>query len=369
MKKFASLLPVVLFFLLGNAYAANPAAQQCAADLDDLDKFLRTNDAGASAELADHGAAIARALQHARLAALKADAAACDDLLHNYARTWRPGHIAVVPADYAKTAAIGGLGAKPAAGPDPDVPRFMELSADTAMLIFPSFGDRYQPNVKKLLDEHRAQLESHKNWIVDVRSNGGGSDSTYAPLLKWLLDSDFPSYSVEFYVTPANIKAQEELCDMASDPKGCHDSLDPVVKAMKAAKPGTWVVKGGQRMSYGGYGHGEPHKPARVAVLTDRGCGSSCEQFLLEARTSFRVKIVGQGSHGSLDVSNLRGHKLPSGRVLYYATTRSTRLPDMVVDVVGIPPDILLPTPADAAGKDAQVRQVQRWLEGGSLGN
>jgi hypothetical protein len=369
MKRYAFLLPVVLSCLLGSAQAATPAAAACAADLNDIARFLPVNDAGASAELADHGPAIARAFQHAKTAAAKADQAACDDLLLAYVRTWRPGHISVVPAEFAKTAGVGGMGAKPSAVPDPLAPRFVELSADTAMLVFPAFGDRYKPDVTKLLDEHRAQLESHKNWIIDVRGNGGGSDSTYEPLLGWLLDSDFPSYSVEYYVTPANIKAQETICAMTSDPKGCWKGVGPVVDAMKQAKPGSWVVKGGKRMSYDRPEHNEPRKPARVAVLVDRHCGSSCEQFLLEARTGFRVKLVGQSSYGSLDVSNLRGHTLPSGRVLYYATTRSTRLPDMTVDVVGIAPDILLPTPADAAGKQAQVRQVQRWLEGGALGD
>ena len=59
----------------------------------------------------------------------------------------------------------------------------------------------------------------------------------------------------------------------------------------------------------------EPEKvtryPQRVAVLVDKRCGSTCEEFLLVARQSFKVKLFGQSSAGSLDYSNLRPFTLP----------------------------------------------------------
>jgi C-terminal processing protease CtpA/Prc len=240
------------------------------------------------------------------------------------------------------------------------------LSKDTILFTLPTFNDRYAALVRKLLADQRGELASHPNWIIDVRNNGGGSDGTYAPLMGWLLDGDLPRHSVEFFVTPANLKAQEELCPMTADPAACAQSLAPVLQAMRTAAPGSYVLKGSQRMVFEPVKL-EPKRPARVAVLIDHDCGSSCEQFVLEARTGFRVKLVGRPTYGALDDSNLRPHPLPSGRVLYYATTRSTRVPDMRIDGIGIPPDILLPRPKDAAGREAEVLQVQRWLEGGPL--
>ena len=121
-------------------------------------------------------------------------------------------------------------------------------------------------------------------------------------------------------------------------------------------------------MSYNRVERLEPHRPSRVAILIDGGCGSSCEQFALEARQSFSVKLIGQHTFGSLDYSNLRPHDLPSGRRrLWYATTRSTRIPGLMVDVAGVPPDIYLPIEAGDDAKYEEVRRLQSWLEGGSL--
>ena len=101
-------------------------------------------------------------------------------------------------------------------------------------------------------------------------------------------------------------------------------------------------------------------------MLTDGGCGSSCEEFLLAMRQSFKVKLFGQSSMGSIDFSNLRPWVLPSGkRRLMYATSRSLRLPEFPVDLAGIPPDQVLPAPADAAAREREVLEVQRVLESG----
>jgi C-terminal processing protease CtpA/Prc len=145
--------------------------------------------------------------------------------------------------------------------------------------------------------------------------------------------------------------------------------LSESIARMRKAVPGTYVaMEDGGAMSYGHVERLEPHRPLRVAILIDGGCGSSCEQFALEARQSFSVKLIGQRTFGSLDYSNLRPHDLPSGRRrLWYATTRSTRIPGLMVDVAGVPPDIYLPIEAGDDAKYEEVLRVQSWLEGGSL--
>jgi C-terminal processing protease CtpA/Prc len=138
---------------------------------------------------------------------------------------------------------------------------------------------------------------------------------------------------------------------------------------MRKAVPGTYVaMEDSGAMSYARVERLEQHRPSRVAILIDGGCGSSCEEFVLEARQSFNVKLVGQHTFGSLDYSNLRPHDLPSGRRrLWYATTRSSRIPGLLVDVAGVPPDIYLPIQAGNDARQEEVRRVQSWLEGGSL--
>jgi hypothetical protein len=50
-------------------------------------------------------------------------------------------------------------------------------------------------------------------------------------------------------------------------------------------------------------------------------------------------------------------------RRLWYATMRSTRIPGLMVDVAGVPPDIYLPLVAGDDAKYEEVLRVQSWLK------
>ena len=188
------------------------------------------------------------------------------------------------------------------------------------------------------------------------------------------MPDEFATAGAEILATPANIEGWTRICalDAPGDPE-CEKSLSDSIARMRKAAPGTYVaMEDSGAMSYGRAERLEPHRPSRVAILIDGGCGSACEEFVLEARQSFTVKVIGQHTFGSLDYSNLRPHDLPSGRRrLWYATTRSSRIPSLMVDIAGVPPDIYLPAQAgDEAGHDPKsevVQRVQNWLEGGSL--
>jgi len=244
------------------------------------------------------------------------------------------------------------------------------LSPQTALLTVPSFADEVREPLTRLLAAHRTALAARRRWIIDVRNNSGGSDSTFEPLLPWLLQNETVNVGADWLVTPANIEAHRRVCAMVSPgSKGCAAFVAQALERMRHAAPGSLVPQeDGDAVRYVRPAKREPHSPERVAILIDRGCGSTCEEFLLAVRQSSSVKLLGRRTSGSLDYSNLRPHDLPSGeRQLWYATSRSQRLPDMPVDVTGIQPDIYLPAPADGAARIEEVRRAQRWLEGGSL--
>jgi len=346
--------------LLGNASNASP----CVADLEDAAHFIAANDAGARDHLASHGPAIATAFDTARRAAKGApDDAACDGILNTYVLAWRPTHMGIVPARWSAGAAPS---VQPAPPEPPSGPRFQALGKDTALLVLPSFGEHLGNAVPKLLAEHRTALAARKYWIIDVRGNSGGSDAHHAPLRPWLFDGPLQRHGVEFLVTPANIQAQQDACLRIGNPQWCVQMMAPVAARMRSRPMGSFALMA-ERPVVAETVVLEPRRPQRVAVLADGGCASSCEQFVLDARASYRVKIAGRPTMGAIDYANGRYHALPSGRTLFYATSRSTRLPAMRVEGIGIAPDVLLPSPRDAAARDAEVARVQRWLEGGLL--
>ncbi|PHV26829.1 hypothetical protein CSQ93_17555 [Janthinobacterium sp. BJB426] len=355
-----------------HALAAAPG-ETCVRDLRAITPFLLENDTGARAHLAQKGQAyFDLALATATTAAASAaDDKACNAILGNYLGMWRKSHLYVKPGSVQEIAKPAPARPNVASQAAPSKePALQILSDATVLLSLPSFHDPYRAAVAALLDTHRAVLAARPNWIIDVRRNAGGSDSTYAPLLQWISSDEMVSVGAEWLSTPANIASQEKICALvAPGDQDCIDFATQAVKQMRTVKPGDYVPQENDELiSYARVSAQEPRRPTRVAVLMDSECASSCEEFLLAARQSFHVKLIGRNSEGALDYSNLRLHALPSGvRELQYATSRSARLPHLQVDLGGIMPDIYLPPPKDEAGRAQEIVRVQRWLEGGTL--
>lgn len=357
------------------ALATSPAqavtpAEACLQDLRALPGFLLENDTGARQHLAQKGQAyFDLALASASEAAAKApNEDACNMVLSEYLGKWRRGHLQVVP-NRALRLDQASANATPAIAAPGRAPSLKLLSPHTALLTLPSFFPQYAKAIADLLTSKRSELTRRRNWIIDVRRNNGGNDSSYASLLPWITSGESVDIGGEWLSTPANIVNQENICALyVPDDASCPVSMDKIVARLRSVPPGQFVAQSTDGpVSYASFS-GEKIQPARVAILVDRDCGSSCEQFLLEARQSFRVKLIGRNSNGSLDYSNLRMQALPSGlRQLAYATSRSARLPHLQVDLGGIQPDIYLPPPKDEAGREEEIVRVQRWLEGGTL--
>ena len=168
--------------LLLAAVCASAAAMEpegdaaCRGDLDALPAFLLENDSGARDHVARQGqavfdAALVRARRDASDARSDAD---CRDILRSYLRIYRAGRLGITDLASAAT---------PAAGPDTNAPSFEVLSPTTALLVLPSFDSRQEAAVAALLKRRAKAIDARSNLIIDVRRNGGGDDSTYAPVL------------------------------------------------------------------------------------------------------------------------------------------------------------------------------------------
>jgi hypothetical protein len=368
---------LVSIFCWTACYSANclgqqTAAELCVNDLKAIPGFLLENDTGAKDHLAQFGQKhFDDALAEANVAALRvSDADGCEEVLNQYLRAWRKGHLAAAPRPLTKPAA-GSPSAQTAAAPLKHEPKFEILSDKTILLTLRSFGFENREPLIALLKQNHAALANRPNWIIDVRGNGGGSDSAYEPVLAWLLPDETVSVGQMWLATSANLEGHRHFCAIfAPGDTECEKDLNDAIVRTRNAPTGSLVPQddsGG--ISFDRQKPLEPQRPSRVAILIDGSCASSCEEFLLAARQSFNVKLIGRRTFGSLDFSNLRPYALPSGqRLLWYATSRSLRIPDQPVDLAGIPPDIYLPlAKGDHVAEEEEVGRVQRWLEGGSL--
>ena len=337
----------------------------CRHDLDELPAFMLENDAGGTDLRQRQGAPHlddALAVARASAAAIQVDDE-CGAILRKYLLAWRPTHLTIEPAGATSMAqqVAGG-------DDDPRLPTLRVMSRRTVLLTLRSFNDKTRSFLIALLKARRRDLEAHVDWIVDVRENDGGMDSSFEPLLPWLVGNGSASVGARVHVTPANIAGWQRVCDqVAAGDSTCPTFVAPVVARMKAAPTGDDVAVN-EEIRYEPAPAPIRHRPARVAILIDDACGSSCEQFLLAARQGYAVKLVGRHTYGGLDYSNLRSHELPSGRWrLWYATTRSLRVPDQPVDGIGVLPDVYLPRASGESAAADEIERTRRWIEGGTL--
>ncbi len=93
--------------------------------------------------------------------------------------------------------------------------------------------------------------------------------------------------------------------------------------------------------------------PKNVGIIQNQNNGSTDEQFLIEAKQSRKVKTFGRTTAGMLDVGNLNKATSPSGEfALWYALSKSLRIPEMIIDDIGVQPDYYI---------DQQIPE-QEWI-------
>lgn len=232
------------------------------------------------------------------------------------------------------------------------------LSASTLWLRIPDFDDSRANPLRDILATNAALIASTPNLVIDLRNNGGGADFVYAPLTPLLYSRPIYSVGVEMRATEDNVTLRKAIADeLRTKAPDVAKGLDRQIARMTAAL-GTFVPGGDQTVYVERLNTVLPF-PKRVAVLIDNAA-STGEQFLLEARQSRKVTLFGkENSAGTLDFANVVGMQTPSGRFhVFWATSRSMRLPSDPVDPDGIAPDIRIPT--DEADP---VAFAQRWLE------
>ncbi|HRO99803.1 MAG TPA: S41 family peptidase [Flavobacteriales bacterium] len=221
---------------------------------------------------------------------------------------------------------------------DAERPFLERLNERTVYLCIPSFAFEQKRSIDSVLAANDALIRSSENLIIDIRNGTGGSDASYGGLIPYLYTGPMRTVGVKLRATELNAAGYAEYADMfgrdSENGRWCMD----VATRMRAAL-GSWLELDEQPWSVDSSHTALPF-PQRVGILCNEGNGSTDEQFLLEARTSAKVKLFGRPTFGALDVSNMRRVNSPDGCYqLGYTMRLSHRLPHMPVDVMGIQPD------------------------------
>jgi hypothetical protein len=242
--------------------------------------------------------------------------------------------------------------------PGSSIASFRQLSNSTNILTIKSFDESNRRVIDSIITANDQLIRSTDNLIIDVRGNGGGSDFTYYPLRKYLFTHPYVRYGAEILATNDNIEKFRGITTNPNFTKQEQEMYKKRVAEMEkhldqfwSSSPVSFMSDTMEVLSY----------PKKVAVLIDKGCGSTTEQFLLDpVGNSKKAIIYGQPSAGVLDYANLHFFTIPNTNFrVNYATSRSKRVDiGKGIDNKGIQPHVLL----DATVKD-WVQYVKQQLE------
>ncbi|MEQ8715358.1 MAG: S41 family peptidase [Cyclobacteriaceae bacterium] len=223
------------------------------------------------------------------------------------------------------------------------IPSFRKLDYQTSLLTLPSFGGQHASVIDSLINTHMTDITSSENLIIDLRGNPGGSDFCYAPIVPILYTHPIFTAGVSIYASEDNIKSWEVLLDDPKFSPAIRVRIKELVDKMKSNLNGFVEVPGEEVRHDTVYSN-----PQKIGILVDKSCARSTEQFILVAKQSDKVTVFGESTAGVLDYANMRSVDMKEiPYKLFYATSKSNRLPNNPIDQIGIRPDIELPDSID----------------------
>lgn len=208
------------------------------------------------------------------------------------------------------------------------------INKSTLYFRLPTFNHNVKDRIDSLIEASLDQILETPYLILDVRDNGGGSDITYAGLIQFLYTNKITLVNNSIWSSADNIQKFKNILMDPEYPESGKGYIRSLVKRLEE-NPNTFVKK-------------EAHvirrktvlaEPRQIIVLINRGCASSCEEFVLLARQSKKTILMGENTMGVLDYANVHHLDLPFPEWgLQYATSRSNRLPKFPIDNIGIAP-------------------------------
>lgn len=238
---------------------------------------------------------------------------------------------------------------------------FKELSEEISFLKFTNFAN--EDVIHSLIAENKESIQNSRFLIVDVRGNGGGSDSSYLPLLKYIFKDTLMLSDV--------LKNDSQSTNYTE--RNCRTRINDFKEYLKTnLPPETITMVNSLIKNYtDNYGKGfildkewefkieGLSTPEKVYVITDSWCGSSGDAFVETCSYSDKVTIVGRPTMGITDYSNLCHFKLNDYFTFMYPTSRVNKIDHgKGLTGKGVPVDIYIPWTPEHLSRDVDLDYV-----------
>jgi hypothetical protein len=264
-------------------------------------------------------------------------------VVKGYLSFFKNNHLCAFTGDF-MSFAVNELGFKM------DSPTLAAVDSTTVLLTVPSFLGSNNEKIDELLKTNHDMLQRTRNLIIDIRGNRGGNDACYYSIMPLLYTNDIVGDNG--YVR-ASTRSIERYRDQFSEAK-----LDVMSKKKGELLPYTdgvsdfYVEKSSLKPM---------PNPVNVVIVADRYVGSSAEQFIIAAKQSRKVKVVGENTSGTLDCTNPEIFQFFNGTITVTIPTMvSSRVWNRAaIENVGLQPDIYAPDMANVV--EFAKRMLSQW--------
>ncbi|WP_432712435.1 S41 family peptidase [Pedobacter sp.] len=226
------------------------------------------------------------------------------------------------------------------------------LSQQTLYLKINTFNQSNAVKIDSLFKANQTYLSKMPYLILDLRNNGGGADFSYRPITPYLYTNTVRNIGADVLSTADNMKGWAAIATTDGIPVDQKAFISQVIGKMEQNKGKLVSFSEDRDMVLDTIAS----FPKKVIILINKNCGSTTEEFLLLAKQSRKVTLMGEHTAGVLDYANMRGADFSCmPYMLYWATSRSRRIDQgLAIDNVGIMPDQVL-------------KPEQNWIEEAKL--
>ncbi len=207
---------------------------------------------------------------------------------------------------------------------------FKKITPSVVYLRMDDFVD--STGISSLLDENDFELRTTKNFIIDVRGNGGGNSFSYYPLLKYCLpkgkklgdlgmtDNGVLGYGQEILYSERNCDVRIEIIEEMMQKnlsKSDEDIFKQAIRELRELR-GKGFIKETEQDDCDIVGDSDVEN---VVILTDSSCCSAGDAFVYLFKMLPKVRVFGRPTQGVLDYSNV-AYALFDEYALVYPTSR-----------------------------------------------
>ncbi len=214
---------------------------------------------------------------------------------------------------------------------------FREIDQNTNYLAIRSFEFRYKELIDSLIKHNYNKLTSKNILIIDLRNNRGGSDLCFESLMPLLFDeSEYTEpLAGSIWVSEENFRGySEERYEYLEDSLEADKEIERLKKYRGRFEPINFK-KREIEISKG--------SPEKVFLLVDKKCASTTETFILTARQSQKVKVLGEPTKGAVSFGEWRPVQIEGLKSWVSMTQKKFEFNSgESYEMVGIKPDVSL---------------------------